>query len=432
MHSLKKIIVGILSFESRLVLKKYKPKIIGVTGSVGKTSTKDAIYTVLSHFVHIRKSEKSFNSEMGVPLSILGLPNAWANPINWTRNILSGFSLILFRSQYPKWLVLEIGADRPNDIKSLVRWIKPSVAVITRFPDVPVHIEYFESRGHVIEEKSSLALAVPADGILVLNADDERVMELVPKVSAQIITYGLGEKADIRAKDISFAYDKKMGLTLSNGLTFTLILDTQEFKIVMPHIVGLSHVYTALAALAIAYKEGFDMSEAIKALAEYRTPPGRLSMLSGINDSFIIDDTYNASPVATEAALEVLRTMNVSGKKIAVLGDMLDLGKYTADAHRNIGKIAVNSCEILITVGVRSKGIYESALESGMAKEKMQHFDTAIIAGEFLKTIIEKGDLVLIKGSQGIRLERAVKMVMANPEDAAKVLVRQEKEWEKR
>jgi len=133
----KKIITLILEIESRIVLKKYNPTIIAVTGSVGKTSTKDAIYTVLSATpVLVRKSEKSFNSEIGVPLTILGCSNAWNNPLAWMKNIFLGLEIIIFHTKYPKCLILEIGADHPGDIKRITKWLKPDIAVITKISDI--------------------------------------------------------------------------------------------------------------------------------------------------------------------------------------------------------------------------------------------------------------------------------------------------------
>src|SRR3989338_1816365 len=156
----KKLIVFIITLQARAVLRKYKPMIVAVTGSVGKTSTKDAIYAVLSKSARVRKSEKSFNSEIGLPLTILGAPNAWSNPFRWLANIVDGLFLIWFDAPYPEWLVLEVGADRPGDIRSLAGWLPVDIAVITRLPEVPVHVEFFDSPEAVVEEKASLIDAI--------------------------------------------------------------------------------------------------------------------------------------------------------------------------------------------------------------------------------------------------------------------------------
>src|SRR3989344_1903834 len=139
----KKIITAILQAEARLILRKYKPKIAAITGTVGKTSAKDAIYTVLSGSHYVRKSQKSFNSELGVPLTIIGAASGWNNPLLWLYNIIAGLGVILLKNHYPKWLVLEVGVDQPGDMQKITSWLKPDIAVITRFSKVPVHVEFF-------------------------------------------------------------------------------------------------------------------------------------------------------------------------------------------------------------------------------------------------------------------------------------------------
>src|ERR1035437_7829614 len=189
-NAIKKIIVLILSWQAHQVLKKYQPKIIAVTGSVGKTSTKDAIFSVLSPSRHIRKSDKSFNSEIGVPLTILGCDNGWNNPFIWFSNILHGFSLLISKHEYPDWLVLEVGADRPGDIKDLTSWLKPDITVVTRFGKTPVHVEFFENREELIREKSYLVENLNRGGAAILNYDDEDVQAFGQYTECTKIFYG--------------------------------------------------------------------------------------------------------------------------------------------------------------------------------------------------------------------------------------------------
>ncbi len=431
-HFFKKVIVALLRLESRIILKRYKPKIVGITGNVGKTSTKDAVFVALSPFTHVRKSEKSFNSETGVPLSILGVPNGWNNPILWIKNLFSGLLLMVIPSKYPQWLVLEIGADAPGDIKQLASWIKPDVAIITRFPEVPVHIEYFDSKEAVIEEKKYLVKALKPDGILILNADDREVLALQGEYPQRSVTYGFGD-AMVKGGELSFIYQKVEGVSIPIGIETTVTIASESFPLRLDGVLGAQQVYAALGAIATAYALEFSVPEAIAALSQgYDTPPGRLSPVLGVHNSLLIDDTYNSSPAACEAALQVLKKVKASGKKVAVIGDMLELGKYTLDAHRDIGVTAALSADILITVGIRAKAVFDAAFAHGMSKDKITHVGTSEEAGELLKSIIKKGDVVLIKGSQGVRLEKAVKAVMQFPEEAGERLVRQEAEWQKR
>jgi len=194
---LKKTIAFVLKFESKLVLAKYCPKIIAITGSVGKTSTKDAVYAVLSRVAHVRKSEKSYNSEIGLPLTILGLPNGWNNPMVWFKNVLKGLSLIIFSHKYPKWLVLEVGVGKEGDMKKTASWLTSDVVIITAIGETPAHIEFFPSRKHLIEEKSQLIKTLKKNGLLILNADDEDVLQMKIHGKYHTINYGFREGSDV-------------------------------------------------------------------------------------------------------------------------------------------------------------------------------------------------------------------------------------------
>lgn len=427
----KKIVIKILTWQARIVLLRYKPKIIAVTGSVGKTSTKDAIFTVLSKFKTVRKSQKSYNSEIGLPLTILGCPNGWNNPLIWIENILRGFLRIIWVRSYPEWLILEVGAGKPNDIKSVTTWLSPDIVVITCFPDKPVHVEFFGTIEKIIEEKSTLAFALKKDGVLILNHDDEKVYALHEKANRKTLSYGLHENATYHGTHPAYKYINEKGMAMPEGISFKLEYDGNTFPVMLPHLIGMHYVNSALASLAVAHEIGCDLLQSIDALTEYTTPPGRLSLIEGINNSMVIDDTYNASPVATSAAIKVLSDMKAK-RKIAVLGDMLELGKMTEEAHREVGEQVASVTDMLVVVGPRAKFIALGAKDKGFDASKITEFDNSKITAEFLKGIVQKGDIVLLKGSQGVRLERAVEAIMAHPEQKSKLLCRQEKEWQNR
>lgn len=427
----KKIIVRILIWQSKLILARYHPKIIAITGSVGKTSTKDAIFTVLSKFKSVRKSEKSFNSEIGLPLTILGCHNGWSNPLIWIENILRGALLIIWKHPYPEWLILEVGAGKPGDIRNIAPWLRPDIVVITRFPDKPVHVEFFGSTEKIIEEKSTLAFALKKDGLLILNHDDEKVYALHHKTKNKVVSFGSNELATYRSVYEDLMYKKQSGVEIPDGITFKLEYDGNTFPVMLPHVLGMHFISSALAALAVSNEIGCDLLTSINALADYITPPGRLSYILGINNSIIIDDTYNSSPVAMDAALEVLKT--IKGKHhIAVLGDMLELGKWTEEAHREVGEKIKGLADTLVVVGLRARFIAEGAESFGFNKKEIYSFDSSITAGKFLEGVLKEGDIVLLKGSQGVRLERAILPIMAHPEQKDTLLCRQEKEWENR
>jgi len=171
------------------------------------------------------------------------------------------------------------------------------------------------------------------------------------------------------------------------------------------------------------------MLDAIHKLKNYSVPPGRMRLLRGINDSFIIDDTYNSSPFASESALKTLGEVKATGRKIAVLGDMLELGHYTEEAHRNIGKIVKDNADILIVVGARAEKIKEGAIEAGMLGDSIPKFLNSKEAGEYLKTFVQKNDFLLIKGSQGMRMEHVVEAILEDKKNKSQLLVRQDPEW---
>ncbi|MSU44885.1 UDP-N-acetylmuramoyl-tripeptide--D-alanyl-D-alanine ligase [Candidatus Nomurabacteria bacterium] len=425
-HIFKKIIVYILQIESRLVIYKYKPKIIAITGSVGKTSTKDAIYAVLSGLSYVRKSEKSYNSEIGLPLTILGIPNGWNNPLIWFFNIFKGLRLIIMPHKYPKWLVLEVGVGHPNDMRRTASWLQTDVVIITAIGETPAHIEFFNSRKHLIEEKSGLIKTLKKDGLLILNIDDEDVLKMGSGSKHRMMTYGWKDGADILGSSDSIFYDD---IGVPKGIIFRVDEEGNSLPVVIEGVFGKNHVYASLASLALALGLKLNIINAINALKNYDVPPGRMRLLQGKNDSLIIDDTYNSSPIASLSALKTLAEVKNQIRKIAVLGDMLELGKHTEEAHKDIGRIVKENCDVLIVVGSRAKAIKEGAISLGMNEANIFEFLNSSEAGEFMKTFIQKGDLTLVKGSQGMRMERVVDAILLDQENKNKLLVRQEDEW---
>lgn len=421
----KKIIIKILTIEAKLVLNKYKPKIVAVTGSVGKTSTKDAIYTALSPFFFVRKTAKSFNSDIGIPLTILGLPNGWNDYKIWIQNILSGFWLIVSKTKYPHWLVLEIGADHPGEIEGVMRWIHPDISVITRIGSVPVHVEFYKSVAEVIKEKSYLARGLKPEGTLILNADDADVMGFKEFTSAKAFTFGIKEKSNIKASFTQPTYENEK----VKGVSFKADVDGSSIPVVLDGVYGNQFVYPVLAALTVVHSLGLSPLKAVEAFSAYEFPRGRMNIIPGIHDSVLIDDTYNASPVAMEEGFRAIESLVAKGRKIAIVGDMLELGKFSQDEHHRLGEIASEVFEIVALVGIRAGEMKEALLQKGFDEEHIFIFSDSIAAGESMKSKISSGDLVYIKGSQGMRLERVVERIMADPKQKEKLLVRQEKEW---
>ncbi len=446
MEFIKKIVVYILTLESRIIIRKYKPFIVAVTGSVGKTSTKDAIYSVLKNqSKFVRKSKKSMNSDIGLPLTIIGVANAWYSAIGWWNNILAGLELIIKRKEYPDCLILEIGADHPNDIKKIMEWLHPDIGVITKISTMPVHVEFFESPEQVFEEKASLALGVKQGGTLIVSADYENMQAVVAKVkdrNLKIMSYGTKESATVRGLDYNIRYgqgtpEKKeidsntepVGKKNPIGFSFNIKIDSNTELVTVHNILGQVYMYPLLAAVAVGNARGMTLEAMAKTMVNFDAPHGRMNIISGINNSVIIDDTYNSSPDATISALETLKNLECDGRKIAVLGDMMELGKYSAEEHRKIGNEAGKFLNQLVTVGQRSRITADEVSSKSMPRSAVHSFDTALEAADYMASIIQAGDYVLIKGSQSIRMEKTVKALMNEPNKAPLLLVRQEKEW---
>ncbi len=452
---LKSLVVLVLQWEAKMVLRKYNPKVVAITGSVGKTSTKDAVYAVLSKKYHTRKSEKSFNSELGVPLTILGLGNAWGNPLHWIQNVIDGLSLVVTTHQYPEWLVLEVGADRPGDIRSLANWIKVDVAIITRLPEVPVHVEFFDSVEAVIEEKASLMDAVRPGGAILLYADDERTRKLeqrLPAPDAQIVLFGFEKETDVWVSRFEVVREEPARPDAGHsgegphawpiGMRAHITINGESAPVEILGSLGTHAFLPAVAAAAAGSVLGLSMQEIVAGIESYDPPPGRVRLLPGIKGTLIIDDTYNASPAATTAALDALALalprrasadLSISqGRRVAVLADMMELGRMSVDEHRKIGIKAAKVADLLIVVGIRSRDTAMAAWDSGMPEQNILQFENAEQAGRELQGMIQEGDAILVKGSQSMRMERVVVEIMQEPERAGELLVRQDAEWKKR
>lgn len=426
---LRKSVATLLGFLARMIVRKYRPKIVAVTGNVGKTSTKDAIFSVLEIGRHVRKSEKSFNSEFGIPLAIIGAHNPWWNIFKWFSVFSRAISLLVFKHEYPVWLVLEVGADRPGDIKRVASWLRPHIVVVTRFADVPVHVEYFSSRDALIAEKQHLVRVLQENGLLIVNRDDPDAYAMRKLFSGQVISYGFSEGSSVQADYCKPLIDEH-GKPL--GVTFKVAYDNHTIEVKLYGTLGFGQAYAALPALTVGAASTIQVEDMLDALSKYVSPPGRMRLLEGIKKTLIIDDSCNSSPIATENALAALEELPCTGRKICVLGDMLELGKHSAEEHKRVGAGVAKVADMLLIVGLRARGIAEGALDNGMSENVITQYDTAREAGGELGHLLLEGDIVLVKGSQAMRTERVVEEIMAHPERKEELLVRQDPEWLKK
>lgn len=433
---MKRFVIFVLRILTKTILAKYKPDVIGITGSVGKTTTKDAVDLVLRHKKRVRSAENSMNSEIGVPLTVIGKENPCKSIVGWLRVFAKAIALLVKKDQqYPEVLVLEMAADKRGDIGYLCDMAHPRIGIVTAI--TPVHLHQFRSIEGVAKEKKKLLQSLPRTGVAILNGDDEIVSAMKKDTEARVVLYGL-DHADVGAVDVSMRYkDGENFYERINGLGFKLLVKESVTPVVLPATVGYHHLYSVLAAVAVGLEYGMNPIEIADQLQQFKSGAGRLRLLRGIHNSVILDDSYNSSPSAVMRGLEALCDLKdpvaQSHRRIAVLGDMLELGGFSEEAHHQVGKkCAELRVDLLVTVGNAAKDIGLSAHDAGMGEDTIMYFETCAQAAEYLKQEIRILDIMLIKGSQGIRMERITKEVMADPDQAQELLPRQSDWWRKK
>ncbi len=433
---MKKLFQFKLKILTKLILKKYKPRVVSITGSVGKTTTKDAVYAVLSKNFNCRSSFKNFNNEFGVPLTVLGIEDAPGRSIwDWLLVFIRGCKLLLLKDkEYPELLILEMGVDKPGDMAYLTSFIKPDIAIVTSVSQS--HLEFFKKIENIQQEKAVLVQNVKKTGTTILNYDNVYSRDMSNLSKAEVFSYGLKTGASLQAQELMFNFqrfrDDESSLEKIRGISFKLNYQGAVIPARLPLLTSFTAVYGALAGALAGLSLGMNLVDVAQALESFRMPAGRMNIISGIKDTFLIDDTYNASPESTKLALKLIQQMKFSGpmRKLVVLGDMLELGSYTEEGHREVGHmIADHNMDMIIAVGEKSRDIIRGAIDKGFPKDKTFYFNKSDDAGRFLQEKLQVNDLVLIKGSQGVRMERVVKEVMAEPLKAEELLVRQEKSW---
>jgi UDP-N-acetylmuramoyl-tripeptide--D-alanyl-D-alanine ligase len=363
-----------LQEAARAWMRHLHTRVIGITGSVGKTTTKELVADVLSRRYQTLRSEGNYNNEIGLPVSVLRL------------------------TEEHQRAVLEMGFYVPGEIAFLCGIAPPKVGVVTLI--APVHLERAGSMEAIIQGKGELVEALPPDGVAVLNHDDPNVMTMTARTQARVLTFGLTPSADLWADQIE-------GLGLE-GVRFCLHHGEDSFWVRLP-LLGRHSVQPALAAAAVGLIEGMDWPSIIEGLETSRSQL-RLVAVPGPRGSLILDDTYNASPPATIAALNLLGDLKQE-RRIAVLGDMLELGSYEEEGHRQVGRQAAAIVDLLVTVGGRGKIIAREALGAGMPSSAVKALDTAEEAAAFLLGELREGDAALIKGSRAVHMERIVSLL---------------------
>ncbi len=346
------------------------PTVIGITGSVGKTSTKELTAAVLARRYRTLKSKRSFNSEATLPTTLLRL------------------------TPEHQVAVLELGMWAPGEIRFLAGIARPQIGIVTNIG--PSHMERLGSFTAITNAKAELVESLPANGWCLLNADDPRVAALAARTRARVFTYGLKPEADVWADAItSFGLD---------GIAFAVHHADEVDSVRLP-LVGRHNVYTALAAISAGLVLDLSWPEIVAGLND-PTAQTRVQVVTLPNGATIIDDTYNAAPLSVLAALDLLA--DLPGRKVAVLGDMLELGPAEEPSHRAVGQHAAHLVETLVTVGPRAGWIAEAAVAAGMPPRHVIACATNAEAITALAARLERGDYMLIKGSRGMAMEQIV------------------------
>ncbi len=354
-------------------------RVMAVTGSVGKTTTKDAIAAVLSQRYRTLKSAGNYNNEIGLPLTLMSLEPTHER------------------------VVLEMGMYALGEIEALCRIAQPQVGVVTNVG--PVHLERLGSIERIAQAKAELVESLPPEGVAVLNGDDARVRAMATRTAGHIVTFGLGEDNHIMAEGIA-----SRGM---EGMQFNVHVRAWDASVAaLPSsyrlrlaALGSHSVMTALAAIAVGLVDGLNWEEIQSGLLAYGRGP-RLQPKRALNGALLLDDTYNASPASNLAALDVLAEL--PGRHLAALGDMLELGEYEVEGHRLVGQRAAEVLDILVTVGTRARMIAAGAREAGLDTALIYMVEDNANAIALLKELLREGDRLLIKGSRGMGMEAIV------------------------
>ncbi|MBT4349528.1 UDP-N-acetylmuramoyl-tripeptide--D-alanyl-D-alanine ligase [bacterium] len=415
---MKKILYFTLKLLSIAVIKKYQPKIIGITGSVGKTSSKEAIFSVIKKNWRVRRSIKNYNNEIGVPLTILNQDTGGKSIVAWIKIVIAGLKLLVFKNKkYPQILVLEMGADKPGDIKYLTSIAPPDISVLIAIGRS--HLQNFGKIEETAKEKASILTPLTKKGFAILNNDDKRVAALAEQTKGNVLTYGKSEDSDIQIDNIKIIKQKHI-----YGTSFDLNFEGGTWPVFLPQVLGKQHALAIASACTVGLALGMDPESIIKNLAHYQAARGRTNVLLGIKNSLVIDDSYNSSPMSSKMVIDTLAEMKTEGSKIIVFGDMLELGASTEEQHQKIGKyIADTDVDYLFVVGERARDVRRGAIKAGMSEDKIYHFPSTTQAGLFLQDRIKEGDVILVKGSRGMKMEQVVYEIMARPWEADDFLV---------
>ncbi|MEX2055083.1 MAG: Mur ligase family protein, partial [Candidatus Andersenbacteria bacterium] len=372
----------------------YKPRLIGVAGSTGKTFTRQAIAVALGDSVHVRTPDHNDNSLRGIALSVLGIPSP-RTPLTWM-SLLSRSFVKELKVEEPTTIVVEYGTAKPGELDWAASKVPLAVLVVTNVE--AKHLTLFGSKEMIAHEYASLVVTLLPEVTLVLNADDSLVLSLAEKTKARVVTYGSADGANVRLI--------RTQRLPHHGFACEVSVRGRTYELHLPQLITRRQISSLLAALAVATLAGTgDMQSVISKLQKLSAPPGRMRLLKGLNNALLVDDTYNATPEDMLGGLETLRSLPAR-RRIAILGDISDLGAEENRWHQKIGKFAGDVAHIVVLVGQAMRHAGTEALQKGV---DVHHFDTSEDVGKWIAGYLQDGDVVLIKGSRSMHMEEVTR-----------------------
>jgi UDP-N-acetylmuramoyl-tripeptide--D-alanyl-D-alanine ligase len=359
---------------------RFDAKVIAVTGSVGKTSTKEMLASILSQKFNVLKSALNHNNEIGVPQTLFQM------------------------DQSHEVVVVEMAMRGLGEIRRLAQIARPQIGVITNIG--MSHIERLGSQGAIADAKSELLSELPLDGVAVLNGEDGYYPVLESRFPGRIISFGACSGVDVAGARIKYNKDGQC--------RFALMIDGEgAIELTLP-IPGTHNVYNALAAGAAAYALGMDLYAIKDGLESFDLPSMRMNLDKTVEGIALLNDAYNANPASMAAAIKTLRALSGWTRKVAVLGDMLELGEFSERAHLDLGRSVMEAkIDLLITVGDGGKIIARGANKEGMAMDRIRSYENSVEAAEAIHDWLEQGDAVLVKGSRGMKMEQIAEALHA-------------------
>jgi UDP-N-acetylmuramoyl-tripeptide--D-alanyl-D-alanine ligase len=359
---------------ARFVRRESKARVVAITGSAGKTTTKDTIAELIGARHRVVKNTGNLNNHLGLPLSLLELRHG------------------------ADVAVMELGMNHAGEIRTLVDVATPEVRVWTNVGEA--HIGYFGSSDAIADAKAEIMEGASAATLLVANADDERVMTRVSAFAGRVVTFGTTDQAQVRAADV-----EDLGLDGSRAVLFTPA-GRRDFKV---PLLGRGHLMNVLAAAAVALEFGIELDEIVEKASQLKPSSRRGAVLRLPKGVTVIDDSYNSSPSALKRSLDVV-SRSWAARRIAVVGEMLELGELSESLHRECGQVAASSrlAKLFTIGGAPARALGEAAIDAGLPRAAVMHFDNSTDAAPEIAGQVTSGDVVLVKGSRGTRTDLVV------------------------